>query len=81
LHKGDFKDNTALEVKGASIMNNGTTDLKLKVSVMCHRAQDLEVAIKDVGLEGIELNSEYGTCECDLTSTTMKCCVVILRNA
>ena len=80
LHKGDLRDNNALEVKGESIMNKGTTDLTVKVSIMCNKANALEDALKEVGFEGIELNSEYGTCDCDLTST-LQCCVVILRYA
>lgn len=78
LHKGDLKDNEALEVGQGTIRNNGTTELTVKISIMCHRAQDLEGTLKDIGLEDIELKSEYGTCDCDLSSTQM-CCVVILR--
>lgn len=79
LHKGDFSGNKALEVRGNTIMQNGPNNLKVKVSVMCHKANALLESLAQAKFEGIELNDGVdGTCGCDLTMT-QKCCVVILR--
>jgi len=81
LHKGELVDNIAVTVTGSTLMQNGTTDLTVKISVMCHKADALQAAIDEVGLTTVDLDDvSAGSCGCDLT-TTQKCCVVILRFA
>ena len=80
LHKGELVDNLAVTVTGSTLMQNGTTDLTVKVSVMCHKGDVLEDAVKETGFEDFLLNGTDGTCQ-DITSTAQKVCVVMLRFA
>ncbi len=80
LYKGDLVDNQAVEVTGSTLMQNGTTDLTVKISVMCHKANALVDALEEVGLPIDFGDTTTGTCGCNL-DTPQKCCVVMLRFA
>jgi hypothetical protein len=84
LHLGTFAGNNVFNLQGKTIMNSGQ-DRTIRVSVMCHRSNQLLEALNELELlsEEIEFDGEAGSCDCELDSDTdsQMCCAVILRHA
>ena len=83
LHKGDFIDNEFIKVQGQTIMNVGSSDIQMKVSVICNQTNKILTSINELEIFQTELDFDGtdGICQCPIESdtATQKCCAVMLR--